>query len=484
MSLDPVDLRRKLLRSVARNLEERCRVARGSRLLVGVSGGSDSVALLRLLVDLAPELRLELAVAHFDHRMRPDSGEDAAFVRALAAEHALDFRLGTWEGETVRSETKARAARHDFLIRTARSHACDAIVLGHQLEDRIETVLMRLGRGTGIRGLVGIDWRVEQSVPLLRPALDIRRSTLCAYLHSISQVWREDPTNRDRTKTRNRVRHVALPALGEALGDRWLENWGAALDDLADIRRWLGAAADALLEEAASRTDVAAGASRLPSRSLQRETLRSAPEGLRRAALQRWLEAAGCTDLTRHHIGAASDLVANGQNGQEIVMPDAARLLLERGRVTLLAPSATETSEAFAYELELEHVLPTAAHAATAGRPVGDVAGAASTGVLLDGGVLPEPIEVFVAADDLTLPIEARAARPGERVHLLGAPGSRKVARILQDRCVPARLRRKWPLVADSRGIVWIAGVGVAERCRVRADSRSALRLRLVRARG
>jgi tRNA(Ile)-lysidine synthase len=338
---------------------------------------------------------------------------------------------------------------------------------------------MRLGRGTGIRGLVGIDWRVEQSVPLVRPALDIRRSTLCTYLHSIGQVWREDPTNRDRTKTRNRVRHVALPALREALGDHWLENWGAALDDLADVRGWLGAAADALLDEAASLTDVAGGP-RSASCSVNRETLRSAPEGVRRAALQRWLEAAGCTDLTRLHIRAASDLIQNGQNGQELVMPEEVRLLLERGRVTLLAPPAAETSEAFSYELELEHVLPAAAHAAIAARLVGDVVVEASAGVP-EGGTLPEPMEALVAADDLTLPIEARSAKPGERVQLLGAPGSRKVAWILQDRRVPARLRRNWPLVADSQGIVWIAGVGVAERCRVRASSRSALRLRLVR---
>ena len=188
-------------------MRTRCGVAHDTRVLVGVSGGRDSVALLRALVELAPRNLWRLRVAHFDHRLRPDSAKDAEFVAELAAELGLRVTTGTWD-EPQPGEDAARRARHAFLIECAREHDCEVVALAHQLEDQIETVLMRIGRGTGPRGLAGIPWRRPGVVDYVRPLLDCRRADLTAYLQSLEQPWREDPSNADDTRTRNRVRRA------------------------------------------------------------------------------------------------------------------------------------------------------------------------------------------------------------------------------------------------------------------------------------
>ncbi|MFQ5601277.1 MAG: tRNA lysidine(34) synthetase TilS [Candidatus Krumholzibacteriia bacterium] len=487
-----------LARRVSECLRERCRVPDGTPILVGVSGGSDSVALLRLLVEIAPKHRLHLQVAHFDHRLRPGSADDARFVRKLALDLGLEPHTEAWS-QPEPGEDAARRARHAFLERTARRLGCPVIALGHQIEDQIETVLMRLGRGTGLRGLLGIPWRRSTAgADIVRPLLECRRATLADYLESIHQAWREDPSNEDRALQRNRLRHEVLPVLEEALGETWIESWSASIEDLRRIWDWLDSSGAALLQAARLEAE----------QSCDWETLRRAAEPVRRAALQRWLESAGARDLRRAHLDAAVHLLENGQSGQEIHLPHHLRLVLEQERLTLVR-QASGTGREFAievskpttsgrqipYELEIEEVgverarSELAAKVATlrnethlqsdGGRP-GPKRPADSAG---PGGPdcrkIPDSDETLVAADLLEPPFEVRHVQPGDRVRLLGAPGSRKIARILQDRRVPRRLRASWPLVVDSGGIVWIPGVGVAERSRLGPCSRGALRLQI-----
>jgi len=488
-----------LLQKACRNLAGPCGVRANARLLLGVSGGADSVALLRLLVEAAPLLRHQLLVAHFDHRLRPSAPDDAEFVRSLGAQLGLEVQVGVW-GEPRAGEAAAREARHEFLQRTASRFACDAIVLGHQLDDQIETALMRLGRGSGLRGLGGMHWRRAAPVPFIRPLLDCPHEELVAYLHSLGQPWREDASNQDLSRTRNRVRHQVLPALDAAFGVGWRGRWSASLEDHRALWSVLRSKAESVLEGARSTPpqdsiptpadQAARNSTRPPVRaaptiedtgSLDLAPLRRLEEPLLRVLLQLWLDPAGQLGLRRTHLSLASEFVHSGRNGQELDLPGPLALHIEGTKVIQSAAAivrsapgarlhrllATKTSEPPVFSF---HAHAMAAYEALRELPIPE-AGA------LPPDTFPSTTVTVVCADKTTAPLVLRTGGRGEKVRLLGAPGSRRLTRILQDRRIPARLRPGWPVVADSSGIVWIPGVGIAERCRLDGKSRSAMRL-------
>jgi tRNA(Ile)-lysidine synthetase-like protein len=177
----------------------------GDRVAVAVSGGGDSVALLHLLVETAGWHGGILSVAHFDHGIRPDSGDHAAWVGRLAENLGLPFHLGEARLGPV-SEDAARTARYAFF----EALAADRVALAHHQQDQAETVLFRLIRGTGPAGLAGIP-RVRDR--FVRPLLDFPPAQLRAWLVERQLAWLEDPSNADPRHTRNRVRHEVLPLL-------------------------------------------------------------------------------------------------------------------------------------------------------------------------------------------------------------------------------------------------------------------------------
>jgi tRNA(Ile)-lysidine synthase len=219
----------------------------GDRLAVAVSGGADSVALLCLLLELRGELGIVLSVAHVNHKLRGvESDEDERFVAKLARQHGLE--LHAWDapvggsqssGQGSGIEAVARELRYGFFRQLAREGRVGKIATAHTLDDQAETVLLRIFRGTGIRGLSGIHPRIvfgEQGHAfgeLVRPLLGFRRSALQDFLRERGQSWREDSSNRDIAFLRNRVRHRLLPMIEEEFGEAAIEHMG----ELAEIAR-------------------------------------------------------------------------------------------------------------------------------------------------------------------------------------------------------------------------------------------------------
>lgn len=192
----------------------------GDRVGVAVSGGADSVALLRLLLELRSELGVVLSVAHFHHGIRgAEADADAEFVAGLASAHALELHSGSGDAPAhgrargASLETAARELRYRFFAKLLESGAVDKVATGHTLDDQAETVLMKTLRGAGTRGLAGIHPALRSG--MVRPLLGARRSDVEEYLRALGPVqdWREDSTNRDRKHLRNRVRHELVPLL-------------------------------------------------------------------------------------------------------------------------------------------------------------------------------------------------------------------------------------------------------------------------------
>jgi len=278
-------------RALAGGLARGCGLRGPAHLLVATSGGADSTALLTGLATLAGRRRwaLELTVAHVQHHLREDAETDARFVKALAETLELPVRradldparLGGPGGDNL--EDAARRARYAALGRLAEDEGATGVVTGHHGDDQLETLLLRLLRGAGARGLGGMPWRrplmSHPSVALLRPMLATDRALARAFLEATGRPWREDPTNRDLDRDRARLRREVLPAL------RAIEPAaGAQAVRLADRMRSIQAA----IEAAADQAEHAA-----PGPTLPRRLARQLPAAVLAELFQRHLARLG-----------------------------------------------------------------------------------------------------------------------------------------------------------------------------------------------
>jgi tRNA(Ile)-lysidine synthase len=193
-----------------------------SSLLLAVSGGADSVALLRGMIAVRSEQKLTLHVAHLNHKLRGAAAdEDAAWLNALCGKLQVPATIGETDVAALARESAlgieeaARHARYEFLAQTAAKHKCSHIAVAHTADDQVETVLHHILRGTGLAGLRGMprQRRLDSGVTLVRPLLDVTRAQVLEYLQTLGQDYREDHTNLDETYTRNRIRRQLLPLL-------------------------------------------------------------------------------------------------------------------------------------------------------------------------------------------------------------------------------------------------------------------------------
>jgi tRNA(Ile)-lysidine synthase TilS/MesJ len=327
--------------------------ARGARVLVAVSGGGDSVALLHLLSALAPGRGWRLTVATLDHGLRgAESAADRRFVEELAASLGWPCRAGsaarddqdprtlpsaaaaapdaagsgTAAHPAPRSETALRAQRRAFLASAATVEEADCIALGHTLDDQAETVLYRLARGAGLAGSRAM---ARWTPPFWRPLLGLRRAELRRLLQAAGYAWREDASNREPHAARNRLRWGVLPALAQALGPAAIENLARA----AELARDDEALLDALAAQEEARL---VSARRAGAAELDRRALAALPPALARRVVRRALAALDPEQPGEAaHVRAILALARAEGPGLEAHLPRGLVARREAGRVIL-----------------------------------------------------------------------------------------------------------------------------------------------------
>jgi tRNA(Ile)-lysidine synthase len=423
----------------------------GGCLVVGLSGGADSVALLDALASLAPPRRPRLVAAHLDHGLRSGSAGDARFCQRLCAELGIPLRLGRADvasrarrdGEGL--EAAARLERYRLLRRVAREEGAAAIAVAHTRDDQAETLLLHLLRGAGGSGLGGMRPR---SGDLLRPLLEVSREQVLEYLRSRGLPWREDPTNDDPAFTRNRVRHELLPWLETRFNPRLREALAGTARLLADEDDHLEAEAATLLEPATACDG---------GWALSRDGLRNASPAIARRALRQLASRTGAPALRRVQVERLLGLAREPRaSGRRLPLPGGREAQVRFGSLWM-GPHRKQQPFARTLDVPGTVLLP---------------GGGAVTARVWEGRGVPRGgLALCPAGGRLTV----RTRRPGDRARRSGRQISLK--RLLLDRRVPADRRDELPLVADGHEVLWGPGLGidVPEPC----DSRSLIQLEL-----
>jgi tRNA(Ile)-lysidine synthase len=315
-------------------------------VLIGLSGGSDSVALTLLLRDLAQTGGFAIAgLAHLNHRLRESACRDEQFCRDFAGRHALPFLTesidvrGYSAAQRLSLEDAARRVRYDFLERAAAKLGGGRIAVGHTQDDQAETFLLKLMRGAGLTGLGGIYPRRDS---IIRPLLDTARDDLRRFLDERGEPWMEDETNADQENPRNRLRHRIIPELDRTSGGRTIPALARAAALIREDAAWLDQQADAKFSELAiirggRLTDIAQySGSDPPRRTVEFEVagLVALPLPLRHRVLLRALRmCAEAREVGLPHVEAVQDVLEGTRGGADI---PGGRVELRRGMLVLL----------------------------------------------------------------------------------------------------------------------------------------------------
>jgi tRNA(Ile)-lysidine synthase len=454
-----------LAQRVGRYIRERELLRGGDRVAVAVSGGADSVGLLRILLELRSELGIVLSVTHFHHGIRgADADADEELVAELARAYELEIQSGRGDARAYAAqkklsiETAARQVRYEFFESMLQTQTVNRVATAHTLDDQAETVLMKVVRGAGTRGMAGIF--PEQHLPtgsIVRPLLEIRREEIREYLRDLQQPWREDVTNADLAITRNRVRARVLPVLREEL------NPGAeiALAHLAEISRaeeqYWTQQTRRLLPLICKVGEPARGGGRTQTSaeaiSLDIHGLMQQPLALQRRLLRAAAEGVGCS-LDFEHVQAILDLISqremSGSRAKAVAIAKGwnARLLFRELRI--------ERSAADSESGEYEYILP------VPGESRIPELGATIRARILEGNDSCNTA-AYNRAHAFELPrdsaLRVRNWRAGDRFRPARHTSEKRVKELLYPLHLSAEEKRIWPVIIAGERIVWVRGI-------------------------
>jgi tRNA(Ile)-lysidine synthase len=506
----------------------------GDRLGVAVSGGADSVALLRLLLDLKAELGIVLSVVHLNHKLRGTASDaDEAFVSSLAQQFKLEFhsrsadvaKYATDRGMSI--ETAARDLRYQYFAAlfsdaAARAAHLTKIATGHTLDDQAETVLMRLIRGTGMRGLSAIrphmellsqapGWQDSASPPtpcgeIVRPLLCARRRRLEQFLRDIGQCWRDDSTNRDPKFTRNRVRSMLLPlierefnpSIAQGLGELAEIAYGEQEFWENEIAGWMGthihwAEPDGTPTSSPELTTLVQLKPFTPqlhpghdhptpdsdphslnslssppvlNASVDLAWLLAEPLAVQRRAVKAIGDYAGLA-LDFKHVEEILRFAAVPGAGKHLTLPLGWKLARDRTVLKFLAPTPRKKAR---LPSSYEYKLP------VPGRVLVPEIGAAMEALIVAPGshATDNPEHLFDPAQ-LASELVVRNWHPGDRFWPAHTRTPKKIKELLQEGHVAQAERALWPLIMSGEEIVWVRGFPRPARFRPKSGGEAVL---------
>jgi len=464
-------------------------------VVVGVSGGADSVALLHILRQLADELDLSLHAAHLNHQIRgAEADDDAAFVADVAQRWDVPVIVESVDVPALAKSRKlaieeaARQARYAFLLRVARQVGAHSVAVAHHADDQVETVLMHLLRGAGLAGLRGIlpvsdltrlrvgdsEHRAGPAVRLVRPLLEVTKDEILAYCQDNDLPFRFDRSNLDQTYFRNRIRYDLLPVLetyNPNIREVFRRTAVVAADDYAFLAGQLREAWHRVLLDAGDdwlAFDLLAWRE-LP-KSLQRGVIREAVRRLRQTL----------RNINWVHIENALEVLSTKETGASATLPRglAATICYDRFYIAEASwsppPDAPQLGgEPVEVPVPGRIVLPDGRWAVET-----EILDAVPDRAARNANPWQAWLDMDVAGQDLTL----RPRQPGEKFAPLGMGGRMKqVSELMTNAKIPREWRPNWPLLCNPSHVLWVAGLHVDERAALTAETQRVLWVRVRR---
>jgi len=481
-----------LVSRVAQSIHDEQLLELNDTIVVAISGGADSMALMHLLQEFNERQKwmLKFHIAHLNHQLRgAEADADEEFVKALAKRLRLPFTVDRLdiakraESDGLSIEQAARRCRMEFFERVCLANGIKKVVLAHHADDKAETVLHRIIRGTGIRGLAGIrplrPIREGSDIHLIRPLLKIHRTEIVHYLQENGISYREDASNKSEEFTRNRIRHEVLPLLRKKFNPQVTE----ALIRLADLSRglddYLIETGERMLESLILDQDDRQLVLHCPSLIRKPRVIQT--QLIRQAILRLGI---GEGELTYGHMNAVADMAARHEGSEAVDLPSGlrvsrlyTRLVFERlvlERVESRAASETRVT-VNGNTLLLHSGLELTVDELSADEETINehLSRAGNRG---PGKVFKEE---WVNADNVCPPLIARFRRPGDRFFPLGMSGMKKLSDFFIDEKIDPVQRERAIILCDQLGPIWIVPFRIDERVRLTRGTRRVLRLRV-----
>ena len=443
---------RQFIDTIEHNLTRACGVAPGASVVVALSGGADSVALLHGIVALTEKLKLNITAAHMNHMIRGEEAEtDEAFVVGLC--QTLGVTLETYrfdvpafaERDSLTLETAARIARYDFLRRVKNGVNAEYIAIAHHMDDQAESVLQHLIRGSGLKGLTGMDYRAGD---IIRPMLSMCRKNILSYIKSNGLSYRTDSSNLIADSTRNRLRLDVIPYIKENINPRVCESICSAARLLSEDEAYLNEIASNEFENA--RLNV----------GFDRHKIAALPMPIRSRALRLAIADAGvCVDIQRKHIAALREFLG-ARTGSRLDIPHIS---------AYISYDAVLFSPIFERE---EYCVPLCIDTPTTVSGFSIIARESDPNTAVFS-----PHIACMDLDKLTLPLTIRCRQDGDRFWPIGSAGTKKLKDILIDKKIP-RHERNMPIICDASGkIVYCYGLCVSDDVKISKNTTRMLKV-------
>jgi tRNA(Ile)-lysidine synthase len=472
-----------MLDLVRQTLSKHCRVSLQETILVGVSGGPDSLCLL----DMLHRLRVPLVVAHFNHRLRSEADAEARLVQEFAEIRSLPFvaheeSVSEYaESQGLSVEEAARILRYRFLFNEARGRSAEAVAVGHSADDQVETVVMHLLRGAGLSGLKGMPYRAlpnawSQNIPLVRPLLNVWRRDILRYLAEQNLEPLMDRTNLDVTIFRNRLRHELIP---------YLESFNPAIRQLiwrtAELRSGDYEVLEMVIAEAMDACRIDQGFEYV---ALDIRELRARPVGLQRHIFRQAIAhlRPGLRDIDFESIERAVQFLHDPPTTRQQDLIAGLHLFQEGNRLWVAAWEAVLPGSDWPQlpdkgERELD--VPGELNLPGGWRIKAETVNAIEMARVLSNA---DPYQAWLDMDRLPGPLSVRARRPGDIFRPLGMNGrSTKLADFMINVKLPHRAREHWPLLVSGDEVVWVPGYRLGHSFRIKETTGQAVHLILVR---
>jgi tRNA(Ile)-lysidine synthase len=451
----------------------------GSRVIAAVSGGPDSVCLLHVLAELAPEMGLQVEVAHLNHQLRgAESDADESFVRELAAKLKLRFHFARAEVKATGGnlEQAARRVRLEFFHGLTHGGKAGRVATGHTRDDQAETVLLRILRGSGLAGLAGIHPVTETG--LVRPLLDVTRAEVVEFLRGRGIAWREDSSNRDLQFSRNAIRHELLPQLTAQWNPRLAEGLAHLADLSWEEESWWHGPASPLH---AIRHECSAGGI-----ELEVPVVAALPRAIARRVIRRAIATAkgNLRGIEFEHVERVVELAAQESGDGRLQLPgvDVRRSF---DWIRLARPAGSSAIDPV--ELEIPGVYPCPDGKSLIQleivRPETEPPEGENGGGVAAQSCANLKTEVL-GFSRIPGALQLRGWKPGDRYRPQGQMRVRKLKEMFSEARIPSWQRRYWPMVMNGDNILWCRQFGVAADYAAEGQSGPVLRIREVKSQG